>query len=170
MRTIAIELDGNTYLWSGSSWTDERFLAPPSKVRPRLMPGLIQKLERTANRNLDAELVTRAAAACRDTGRLDDAAWLAQRVLRADPSHVDAAIVASKQRDPRTAVAATDSFTRRRRADLHTVRAAALADLGEWEAAEKAALRAMALDADTTRETLRVMARVMNAKVKAIAA
>lgn len=174
MRTITVEIDGCSYLWNGSSWTDGRHLQPPTRVQPRLVPGLMAKLKRTPHARVDVELVTRAAESCLADGHLDDATALAQRVLRAKPDYVEAALVlaavARRKRDPQTALEVTRRFVRRRRPDLHTVRAAALADLGRWKEAEKVVLRAMSQSGDEARpETVRVMARVMNAKVKAAA-
>ena len=174
MRTLPIKLDGRTYLWNGSTWTDERFLRPPGKVGNLLMGRLVQTLRRTRHAKVDGDLVLSAAAACATDGDLETASELASRVLRIDPRHVGAATLMAtllrKQRQPREALRVTESFQRRRDAALLVVRAAASCDVGDWEAADKLVRRAIAIEKTNTRpETLRVLARVMSARARSAA-
>lgn len=171
MKTIEIEVRGNTYLWNGQTWTDDRFLTPPSNVRGQLMARLQQKLTRTPLKKLDADLAVRVAQSCAEEGHYEEAQKLAQRALKASPRHVGAAIALAelfrKQRLPRRALKVTDAFTRRRNAELLTVRAAAFCDISDWDNAEKLVRRALAIDkAEATPDTLQVMARVVAARTR----
>lgn len=169
MKTIEIEVDGNTYLWNGHTWTDDRFMRPPSNVRGQLMTRLVLKLMRTKFANLDVDLVVHVARACMEEGGLEEARKLAGRGLKADPKHIGAAIVLAevlrKERLPRRAIKVTDDFARRRSAELLTVRAAAFCDISDWDNAEKLVRRALAIEkADASPETLQVMTRVVSAR------
>lgn len=171
MRTLQVEVHGNTYHWNGSAWTDARFLRPPSKVRSVLMQRLVDQLLLDEAGALDTTLVIRAAHACIEENHLDQAARLAERVLEADPKHVGAAVAAAtvfrKQRLPRRAIRVTDDFQRFRSAELLTVRAAAFADISEWDEAERFVRRAIAIDkAEVSPETLQVFARVIAARAR----
>jgi tetratricopeptide (TPR) repeat protein len=171
MRTLKVEVHGNLYHWNGSAWTDDRFLRPPSKVRSVLMQRLVDQLLRADDGDLDASLVVRAAQACMDEGYLDQAADLTSRVLELDPKHVGAATVLAtvmrKQRLPRRAIRVTEPFQRFRNAEVLTVRAAAFADISEWDDAERFIRRAIAIDkAEATPETLQVFARVISARAR----
>lgn len=169
MQTVEIEVGGHKYLWNGSTWTDDRFLRPPAKVRGQLLGRLVRQLKHSPLKNLDIEVTLRAAEACADRGDLEEAEKLADKALRADPKSVVAATTLAhllrKARRPRRAIKVTDTFTRRRSAELHTVRAAAFADISDWDNAEKFVRRALALEkAEASPETLQVMARVVAAR------
>ncbi len=175
MRSIAIELEGRKYLWTGRAWTDERFLRPPARVRAQLMRRLVETLRRLPDAQLDRALVIDAARSCLQAGHLDDAESLARRVLRAAPRCLEAAIVLARalrgQGKAEEAVAVTTPFQRRRSSELLTVRAAALCDLERWREAEKTIRRALAIDKkDAGDETLEVMARVLSARAQRSAA
>lgn len=171
MRTLKIEVHGNTYLWNGATWTDDRFLRPPSKVRSVLMQRLVTQLLDLPDRQIDKALAVQAAKACMEADLLEEAAQLATRVLDVDARRVDAAtvlaIVLRKQRLPRRAIRVTDDFQRRRDTQLLTVRAAAFADISEWDDAEKFIRRAISIDKTESRpETLKVFARVISARTR----
>lgn len=174
MRTIAIKVQGQRYLWNGSTWTDERFLRPPAKVRGQLTGRLIAQLKRAPLKKLDVELVLRVAHACADEACLEDAQKLAARALKAHPKNAAAAVALAsllrRQRLPRQAIKVTDPFTRRRSAELLTVRAAAFCDISEWDEAEKLVRRAIAIDkTEVSPETMQVMARVVSARARSAA-
>lgn len=169
MRTIEIKVRGYSYLWNGSTWTDDRFLRPPTNVSHQLMSRLVQRLRRGRVEKSDLDLVLGAANACAEEGSLDDARRLAERALKVDPKHFGAAValasVLRKLRLPRQAIKVTDSFARRRNAELLTVRAAAFCDVSEWDEGHKLVRRAIAIDkTEVSPETLNVMARVMSAR------
>lgn len=169
MQTIEIEVGGRKYLWNGSTWTDDRFLRPPEKVRSQLMSRLVRQLKYSPLKSLDLEVTLRAAEARAEEGHLEEAEKLARKALRADPKHVGAATalagILRRERLPRHAIKVTEPFTRRRNAELHTVRAAAFADISDWDNAEKFVRRALALEkAEASSETLHVMARVVSAR------
>lgn len=169
MQTIEIEVGGRKYLWNGSTWTDDRFLRPPTKVRGQLLGQLVRRLKHSPLKRLDIDVTLRAAEALAEEGDLDEAVKLAKKALRADPRHVGAATALAnllrKARLPRQAIKVTDDFTRRHSAELHTVRAAAFADISDWDQAEKSVRRALSLDkAEASPETLQVMARVVSAR------
>lgn len=171
MRTLQVEVHGNTYHWNGSAWTDARFLRPPSKVRSVLMQRLVDQLLQDPASERDSALVVQAARACLEENYLDQAADLAARVLEVEPKHVGAAsllaTVLRKQRLPRRAIRVTDDFQRFRSAELLTVRAAAFADISEWDEAEKLVRRAIAIDrAEVSPETMQVFARVISARAR----
>jgi len=174
MRTIEIELQGSRYLWNGSTWTDHRFLRPPTRVRTHLMKQLVRKIRHTRTADLNLDLVVQAANACMEEGHLADARKLAERALRADASHVGAATVLAavlrKDRLPRRAIKVTDKFQRRHDAGLLTVRAAAFADISDWDNAEKFVKRALAVEkTESSTETLKVLARVVSARSRSAA-
>jgi len=175
LQSIEVEVDGTRFLWSGRSWTDDRFLQPPARVRGLLMGRLVQQLEATADDAINLDLVTAAARVCFEAGQLRETEQLARRVLRAEPRSIEAAMllaeVARRQRRPREALEITEPFGRRRSARLHSLRAAAFADIGDWDAADKALRRAIKIDkADVSTETLRVMARIVAARTRSTAA
>lgn len=175
MRTIAIDVEGKKYLWTGRAWTDSRFLRPPARIRAQLMRRLIQHLRELPDERLDRALVLDAARTCLEAGHLRDAESLARRVLRADPRCTEAAILTARALraggEPEAALEVTEPFTRRRNAELFTVRAAALCDLGRWQEADRAVRRAVALEKkDPSDETLEIMARVLSARLERPAA
>ena len=169
MRPIEIDVKGRTYIWNGETWTDEHYLRPPAHVRGQLTGRLVRQLHRARLGTLDIDLTLRVAHACLEEGDLEDAEKMARKALRADPDHAGAAIclatVLRKVRLPRQAIKVTEPFIRRHSAELHTVRAAAFADISDWDQAEKHVRRAISLDkAEASPETLQVMTRVVSAR------
>ena len=169
MRTIEISVEGNTYIWNGETWTDERFLRPPSRVRHQLMRQLIGQLRRAPVARLDVDLVLAAASVSIDEGHPDDARGLAQLMLESNPRHVEAARVLAtalrRLRQPRLAIDVTTPFARRRNAEILTVRAAAYCDISQWDEADKLIRRALTIeDAASSPETVKVLARVILAR------
>lgn len=171
MRLTEIEVDGRTYIWNGDTWTDEEYLRPPAHVRGQLTGRLVRRLNRARLKTLDIDLTLRVASACLEAGELEDAEKMARKVLRADPKHVGAAIclatVLRKLRRPRQVLKVTEPFIRRHDGRLHTIRAAAFADISDWDHAEKHVRRALVLDkTEASAETLQVMARVVSARAR----
>jgi len=77
------------------------------------------------------------------------------------------ATVLRRQRLPRRAIRVTDDFQRRRNTELLTVRAAAFADISEWDDAERFIRRAISIDkTETGPGTLKVFARVLSARAR----
>lgn len=174
MRTIEVELQGKTYGWDGSRWIDSRFLRPPTRIRARLMQELVRSVESAPAGELDNELALRVAGACGDEGMLAAARRLAELVLRETPGDVRAATLLAqtlrRQRQPRRALRVVRPFAKAADAELQTVRAAAFADIGKWESADRAVRRAVALQKrEISTETARVLARVLAATVRSAA-
>lgn len=169
MDTIRIEVSGNAYLWNGESWTDDRYMRPPASVRGQLMTRLVRQLVYGKLAELDVDLAVRVARACLEEGDLEDARSVARKAVKADPDHLAAvtllAEILRKERLPRRAIKLTDEYARRRNTELLTVRAAAFADISDWDNAETFVRRALAIDkADASPETLQVMTRVLSAR------
>ena len=169
MKTMNIDVEGNTYIWNGETWTDERFLRPPSRVRHQLTRQLIGQLRRTPVARVDIDLVLAAARVSIDEGHADDARRLARLVLESHPRHLEAthllATALRRLRQPRLAIDVTTPFARRRNAQSLTVRAAAYCDISRWDEADKLIRRALAIeDASSSPETMKVLARVLLAR------
>lgn len=161
-----VVLDGVTYIWTGSSWFDSRYIKPPITVIQRLNALLEAQLARDDFDTTDIYELTHRAKNAREAKQYARAESLARRVLRLSPgSHAAAAVLCASLRARGLAAQAleeTNSLKHTDNVPLLTSRAAALCDVQRWEEAKRTVGRALALGGGE--EALHVVARIRKAR------
>lgn len=145
-------LDRNTYVWDGNRWYHARtFVTPPTVAVLKLDSLLLQALEEEDHTISDVDSLLTRAHQAGEALQHKRVVTIAQRILKLDPSHNDAATLLCSslraQNLPAQALKATQAMKDSDNAPLLVSRAAALCDLEKWQDAQNEIKRARAAGA-----------------------
>jgi predicted Zn-dependent protease len=162
------ELDGKSYTWDGKGWyASKTFMRPPKAIVSKLNALLQEQLSRDDAAVAEPSLLLERARQARDNQQLDRALQLLRRVLKLRPEYEGAlAVLCSvlrKQGAPEKALQETEAFRHLRYSPLLTSRAAAMCDLGMWEAAKREIARVLVMPGDHA-EAFEVVHRIKAAR------
>lgn len=146
---IKVQLNGQTYTWTGHNWVDGFFVKPPTSIIRELNLLVDSQLALNDDAVTDVYELVRRAGESRDAAQYDRAERLARRALALEPkNHTGAAVLCSCLRAhgrPLEALAETEKFMPTGNAALLTSRAAAYCDIREWEKAKQSVGRSLAI-------------------------
>ena len=135
-----IKYDNRTYSWTGKRWVDiQTFTSPPAMIRDQLDSLLLPILLEEDDKISDVQQLLDRAKDARDQKQYTRTESLAREILHLAPGNFGAmAILCSCLRavgKPEEALKASESPKMVEYPPLILTRAAALCDLGRWEAA-----------------------------------
>jgi hypothetical protein len=135
-----IKYDNRTYSWTGKRWVDiQTFTSPPAMIRDQLDTILLPLLLEEDDKISDVQQLRDRAKDARDQKQYTRTESLARKILHLEPDNFGAmAILCSCLRTvgkPEEALKASESPKMVEYPPLILTRAAALCDLGRWEAA-----------------------------------
>jgi len=135
-----IRYDNRTYAWTGKRWVDiETFTSPPAIIVDQLDAILLPLLLEEDDKISDVQQLLDRAKDARDQKQYTRTESLARKALHLSPGNLGAAaILCSCLRTvgkPEEALKASESQKMVEYPPLILTRAAALCDLGRWEAA-----------------------------------
>jgi hypothetical protein len=161
-------LDEKSYIWDGRGWYESKtFMQPPKVVISKLNALLMEQLARDDASVTDPSILLDRAKQARDSQQFERAIQLLRRVLTLWPGYGGAlAVLCSvlrKQGAPEKALHETKTFGRLGYPPLITSRAAAMCDLGMWEAAKREIARVLAMPGEHD-EAFEVVHRIKAAR------
>jgi ribonuclease HI len=148
---MTVELDGESFTWTGEEWYGTAScLRPPKSIRRILNKRFSRDLDKRDRLISDVRVLLGRAARAREARQFIRAERLAQRSLQLEPSNLAAAAVLCSvlraQGKPKQAIDQTQSFKWANHSPLLTSRAAALCDLGRWDEARETISRALGIE------------------------
>ncbi len=158
-----IHFEGKDYIWTGSDWYEATTcLTPPASLIRALNAEIALALQQQDHSITEVPELISTACAARDAGQHSRAELLIRRALAKEPGNLAARVVLSStlraRGYPEQALAETNALRSANHPALHTTRAAALCDLGQWEEAKREIGRALAISSDE--ESFSVVRRI----------
>jgi predicted Zn-dependent protease len=140
LPTVEVELDGKSYIFTGSCWYGKQdHISPPVVIVTRLNKLVQKQLNVDDSKHTNPDYLVTQAQKAREAGQLIRAIHLLRRASAIRPNHVGTATVLSsvlrQAQRPSDALTATERFRTSEYTPLLTSRAAALCDLERWEEA-----------------------------------
>lgn len=133
-------LDSKKYLWTKNGWIDTNYLKPPLAIINKLNDIYTKRIEEKDNKINNIYELIKIAKLAKKEDQLDRAIKIAKRILNIDSNNEYAVSLLSStlriKGEPELSIKETEKYKNSDHSHLLITRAAAFADLEEWEKAK----------------------------------